>query len=512
MSAEQKIRTVAELAGIRGRLRTEGRTVVQCHGCFDIVHPGHLRYLRFAREQGDVLIVSVTSDTAVGKGPDRPYIGEDLRLENLAAIEYVDYVCLDDHEWAGPVLDTLRPDVYVKGKEYERSSDPRFAREKELVEGYGGKVIFSSGEVVYSSTFILSRFRERFQLEEERARSFARRHEITRARLAAVMERMVRKRVLVIGDPILDRYVHCDALAVAAESPILSVMPLREDLFLGAGALIARQVAALGGEPIFLTAVGESDETERFASELARAGIELVRVGTDPRPVYLKTRYLVEDSKVFKVNRGRFAPLSTSASRELVSAIEERVHDVDALVVTDFGYGLFGGGAAERVSKLAAAAGKPLYVDVSQSARAHLLGFERPRLATPTEPELRLALADEESGISNLASRYYAVTGAQGLVLTLGKRGVVIFDPPGAAGERLSSDYLPALARTSIDAVGAGDVFLATAALADLAQETVPVATFLASCASSLHVSRLGNEPVDLADLLRFVAGRPELG
>ena len=512
MNAEKKIQTVEDLAEIRRRLRAEGRVVVQCHGCFDIVHPGHLRYLRFAREQGDVLVVSVTSDTAVGKGPDRPYIGEDLRLENLAAIEYVDYVCLDDHEWAGPILDALQPDVYVKGKEYEQSSNPRFAREKELVEGYGGKVIFSSGEVVYSSTFILSRFRERFQLEEDRVRSFARRHEITRARLTAALERMVRKRVLVIGDPILDRYVHCDALAVAAESPILSVMPLREDVYPGAGALIARQIAALGGEPIFLTTVSEGGDTAQFASELERAGIELVRAGADPRPLYEKTRFLVEESKVFKVNRGRFAPLSTTAARDLVAGVEGRLRDVDAVIATDFGYGLFGGGVAESISKLAQAAARPLYVDVSQSARAHLLGFARPRLATPTEPELRLALGDEESGISNLASRYYAETGAGGLVITLGKRGVVIFDPPGMEGGRLSSDYLPALSRSSIDAVGAGDVFLATAALADLAEETLPVATFLASCASSLHVARLGNEPVDLADLLRFVAGRPELG
>ena len=512
MSSEDKIRSVEELATIRERLRTQGHSVVQCHGCFDIVHPGHLRYLRFAREQGDVLVVSVTADSAVGKGPDRPYIGEDLRLENLAAIEYVDYVCLDPHDWAGPVLEALRPDVYVKGKEYEKSSDPRFAREKELVEGYGGKVIFSSGEVVYSSTFILSRFREQFQLEEERTRSFARRHEITRARLAAVLDRMMHKRVLVVGDPILDHYVHCDALAVAAESPILSVMPLREDFWVGAGALIARQIAALGGEPTFLTAVGEGPETERFASELARAGIELVRIATDPRPVYVKTRYLVDESKVFKVNRGRFAPLSTRAARDLLAAVVQRTREFDALVVTDFGYGLFSGGVAEGVAREARSASRPLYVDVSQSARAHLLEFSRPRLATPTEAELRLAFADEESGLSNLASRYYTETGAGGLVLTLGKRGVVIFDPPGPTTSRLSSDYLPALSRTSVDAVGAGDVFLATAALADLAEESLPVATFLASCASSLHVSRLGNEPVDLADLLRFVAGRSELG
>lgn len=511
MTSVTKVRSIQELAEIRQRLRQEGKRVVQCHGCFDIVHPGHLRYLRFAREQGDVLIVSVTADDVVGKGPDRPYIGEELRLENLAAIEYVDYVCLAPHSWAGPVLEALRPDVYVKGKEYERSSDPRFAKERDLVESWGGRVMLSSGEVVYSSTFILSQFRERFHLEEDRVRGFVRRHGLGRERLERALRRMAGHRVLVIGDPILDRYVHCDASTVAAESPILSVIPLREDVYLGAGALIAKQITALGGEVKYLTALGEGSDSDTFAAELQRAGIELDAVSVDPRSVYVKTRYLVDETKVFKVNSGRYAPLSMAASRALVDRTEGLLAEVSAVVVTDFGYGLFSGGGAQAIAARVRRAGLPLYVDVSQSTRAHLLEFKRPRLATPTEAELRLTYTDDESGLSNLASRYYAETQAEQLILTLGRRGLVIFDPPTDPGARLSSDYLPALTRHSVDPVGAGDVLLAVAALTDLAGEDLACAAYIASCASALHVAMLGNEPVDPADLSRFVAKRTEL-
>src|SRR5688572_26138252 len=86
---------------VREQLQAQGKRVVQCHGCFDIVHPGHLRYLRFAKSQGDVLLVSITSDRHVGKGAERPFVGERLRAESLAALEAVDYVVIDDHEWAG---------------------------------------------------------------------------------------------------------------------------------------------------------------------------------------------------------------------------------------------------------------------------------------------------------------------------------------------------------------------------------------------------------------------------
>ena len=139
--SRDKIKVTSELAKIREKLRDEGKSVVQCHGCFDIVHPGHIRYLQFAKNLGDVLIVSVSADRVVGKGDGRPYIREDLRLENLSVFEFVDYVCLDDNTWAGPVLEALRPDIYVKGQEYETKGDPRFAKEVEVVESHGGRIV-----------------------------------------------------------------------------------------------------------------------------------------------------------------------------------------------------------------------------------------------------------------------------------------------------------------------------------------------------------------------------------
>ncbi len=97
-----------------------------CHGCFDIVHPGHIRYLEFARKHGDLLIVSITSDAAIDKESDRPYIPEELRAENLAALSFVDLAYVDPNHTAEQVLQVIKPDVYVKGHEYQLSKDPRF--------------------------------------------------------------------------------------------------------------------------------------------------------------------------------------------------------------------------------------------------------------------------------------------------------------------------------------------------------------------------------------------------
>ncbi|HEU5162164.1 MAG TPA: PfkB family carbohydrate kinase [Thermoanaerobaculia bacterium] len=498
------------LAGVREQLRRDGKTVVQCHGCFDIVHPGHLRYLNFAKEQGDILIVSVTGDRDVGKGVARPYIDENLRAENLAALEFVDYVCVDHHDWAGPVLELLKPDIYVKGKEYEHKADGRFLREKNLVEAQGGKVIYSSGDVVFSSTAIINEFRDRFRLENDQIRSFVARNAISRPGLDSMIRNFHGRRILVIGDPILDRYIHAEALGIAAETPVISVTPISEETYVGAAGLIAAQITALGAHASFLTVAGEGAATD-FESRLASHGVEVIALRSDDRGLFVKTRYLVDEKKVFKIDSGHYAPLSTTATEQMQNALSERLPEFDAVIVIDFGYGLFPAELVESIAALTAAAGKPYYVDVSSSRHANILRFKHPRMATPTEQELRFAFADAEAGLSHLASRYYAETGAEKLVMTMGRRGVLLFERPARPEERLPTDFLPSLADVAVDTIGAGDVFLTGVALADLTGAPTAAGVYLGACLASLHLSRLGNDPVDGGDLHTLLDRRPEL-
>jgi rfaE bifunctional protein kinase chain/domain/rfaE bifunctional protein nucleotidyltransferase chain/domain len=509
-SPERKIVGLDELVGIREELRRQGKVVVHCHGCFDIVHPGHIRYLRFAREKGDCLIVTVSGDRVVGKAHDRPYISEQLRAENLAAFEFVDWVSIDHNSWAGPALEALRPDIYVKGKEYETSRDPRFARERELVESHGGAVILSSGDVIFSSTAILGRFRDRFALEGEKIRAFCCRHRLAAAELEALVRRFSDLGVLVLGDPVVDRYVHCDVVSVAEESPVLNVHELSEERYVGAAGLIARQCVMLGARATLLTALGDSGDAADFRERLGETGVDVVAVEEKKRPVYLKTRFLSDGQKVFKVNRGPYAPLSSVGSREMAAELRRLAASHHAAIASDFGYGLFSSGLVEAVSALPGQ-GTPYYVNVSQTSAASLLRFRGAAGATPTEGELRLAFADHESGLSNLASRFYQRTGHRRLTITLGKRGAVVFDPPPPQGGRLESEYLPACTAHPVDTVGAGDVFLATSALAELAGGTMAQSLFLAMVMAGLHVERLGNDPVDLGALLRYLKEYGEL-
>lgn len=510
---EHKIVSREELVAYREELRREGRRLVQCHGCFDVVHPGHIRYLKFARSLGDVLLVTVSGDDAVGKGFDRPYIPEQLRLENLAAFEFVDLVSLADESWGGPILEAVQPDVYVKGREYEAQDDPRFAKEKALVESYGGEVVFGSGDVVFSSTEIIERRGDSLGLLDEQVRAYCRRHGIELDGLRRLADDFAGLRVLVAGDPILDRYVLCESASVAQETPILSVSAVDEIDYPGGAAAIATQMSALGAHVTMVTTGSSHPLFPRYRTMLEEQGVELRLVPAPDRPLFRKIRYVVGEQKLLKVNEGPPTPISVQSADRMAELLEEELRRHDALVVTDFGYGLFGPRLSTAIADLADAQGRPYFADVSTSGQANLLKFSRPRLVTPTETELRFALADMESGLVVVAKRYLNQSEADEVVVTLGRRGCISFARPDAddADQRLRAAYLPALGRITVDSVGAGDLFLSGVVLSKLAGAETPAAAYLGSALATLGVTRMGNLVADLPRLMSFLEQRPEL-
>ena len=296
---KRKVVALPRLLDLLDSSRSDGSTVVQCHGCFDIVHPGHIRYLEFASRQGDILVVTLTGDSEINKGDQSPYIPEELRAESLAALEFVDFVCIDAAPTAAKILQAIRPDVYVKGREYETYYDPRFQTERTIVEEHGGRVIFSSGDVVFSSTALAASMPGEQELKDERLELVCRRHDISQTSLTEILDKFQSLRVGVVGDIIIDRYVFCDAVDVASESPMLSLAQLEEKRYVGGAAIVARHAAALGAQT-FLVSNGADDERGKIAREvLSEEGVEFCSVA--PRESLVeKTRYLVEENKVFK--------------------------------------------------------------------------------------------------------------------------------------------------------------------------------------------------------------------
>ena len=204
---------------------------------------------------------------------DRPLIPDDLRAQSLAALECVDFVYLNSAPTAVELIEQLRPDIYVKGKEYESNFDPRFAAEREAVSRHGGRVIFSSGDVVYSSTALIGRMQLSEQFHEEKLQRFCRRFDLSSGSLQNLVQRFRGQCVLVIGDYILDRYHFCDASGIAGEGPMIALRKLDTRDFDGGAAIVAAHLASLGASTTLVTALAADNESSLQAEmRLRRRG------------------------------------------------------------------------------------------------------------------------------------------------------------------------------------------------------------------------------------------------
>ncbi len=515
MGYERKIVCAAELLRQVAEARAAGRTVVQCHGCFDIVHPGHVRYLEFARRQGDLLIVSLTGDAQVGKGEDRPYIPAALRAENIAALEFVDLVVIHPEPTAEALLARVRPDIYVKGAEYEHSRDARFLAERRIVETCGGRIIFSSGDVVFSSTRLINRMHARTDGEDSRLELTCSRYGIDQSALLELCERFRGLRVMVIGDVILDRYVHCDTVGVASESPVMSLAQLGEQTFVGGAGIIARHVAALGANVLLVSRAGRDAACEEVRRTLDGEGVRAHLVDS-PAPLPQKTRFLAEDTKLFKLDQIHHQPLDSRAEDDVCAVIEGAAPGMDAVILCDFGCGLITGGLLSRSLPVLRRHARILAADVS-GKRANLLHFRHADLLCPTEREVRSALNDHESGLSNAAWQLLHQTQARHAIITLGKRGLVTFERPGKTPQsanwagRLISETMPSFAPYAVDCLGAGDAMLATATLALAGGGNLMQAAYLGNAAAAMEVLLPGNIPIEHRSLAAWIRERREL-
>jgi rfaE bifunctional protein nucleotidyltransferase chain/domain len=510
----RKIVDPQALSACLAPLRAAGRRVVHCHGCFDIVHPGHIRYLQFARRLGDILIVSLTGDAAVDKGPGRPYIPQELRAENIAALEFVDWVVIDPHPTACELLEALRPDVYVKGREYATLSDPRFARERQIVESHGGRVLFHSGDVVFSSTRLMRDLGRADQLDEVRLRTLCSRNGIDLATTHATLESFPELPVVVVGDIIRERYIYCDAVETAADAPLLALRRLDAAGYWGGAAAVALQLVRLGAKPVLLAAAGRDRASKAAARCLTEAGVD-VRFSFTRTRLPRRCTFLADDAKLARVSFAASCPLDSAAERSAAETLARDLAAARLLIWADYGLGMVTPGlltaaTPHRRSALVTVAYAP-------GPRSDLRPLQRADLIVGSERNIRESVHDMASGLPAVVWELLNRTSAAAALVSLRRRGLIGFnagradDSTARREERLRSEFVPSFPAPSADLLGVEESVLAVAALTLAAGRSLPMATYLASAAEALGASQPGVTPVALDELLHWCARRPEL-
>jgi bifunctional ADP-heptose synthase (sugar kinase/adenylyltransferase) len=486
-----KIKTPEELRAIIGPPPREKR-VIMCHGVFDVVHPGHVRHLLYAKSKADLLVASITADKHITKGAHRPHVTQDLRAVNLAAFEMVDYVVIDRNEKPLANIETIQPDYFAKGFEYNATGlAPKTAEEAAIVEAYGGELIFTPGDIVYSSSALINLAPPSVKLET--LQILMERNEITFDLLRDVLTRMPDQRVHVVGDTIVDSYTQCAMIGGQTKTPTMSVLYERRVDYVGGAGIVAKHLIAAGAKVTFSTVLGE-DALKNFAvDDMRAAGIDVRAVIDSSRPTVNKNAIVVGGYRLLKVDTLD----NRSISDHILASIAEAVSSTpaDAVVYSDFRHGIFN---RRTIPELIKAIPSNVYrvADSQVASRwGNITEFTDFDMITPNEREARFALADQDSGIRPLASTLYDAARCKLLILKLGERGVLACRD--ADHESLDSFFvIDTFVDHVVDAVGAGDALLAYSTLAMLISRNDAVSTILGAFAAACECECDGNIPI----------------
>jgi len=386
----RKIHTAEALAKLLPPFPRQKR-VVMCHGTFDIVHPGHIRHLLYAREKGDVLVVSLTCDEHILKANYRPHIPERLRAMNLAALEMVDHVVIDANATPIENIRLIQPDFFVKGYEYGSGAlPPRTQEEKDTVESYGGEIIFTPGDVVFSSSAIIES--KLPNLSVEKLALLMQAESVSFADLRSALGAMAGLKIHVVGDTIVDTQTHTELIGANAKTPTFSVRYAGRTDFVGGAGIVAKHLQAAHADVSFTTVLGDDALKDFVLDDLGKAGVKVNAIIDRTRPTTNKNAFVADGYRLLKVDTLDNRSISDRVVGQIVDAI--RGASSDAVVFSDFRHGIFN---RSTIPVLVAAipAGTFRVADSQVASRwGNILEFKDFDLITPNEKEARFALAD----------------------------------------------------------------------------------------------------------------------
>ncbi len=490
---------------IRPKIKNEGKTIALCHGVFDLVHPGHIIHLEQAKEMADVLVVSITAAQYVRKGPGRPYFSDEMRMKFLSVLECVDYVMLSEEYTVDDIIESVEPDVYVKGEEYAREEDDitgKIAEEKEIVKRHGGVIKYTTGQT-YSSTKLINTAMSGLPGEVRHyMEDFKTRYSIQDIRSYA--EAAGKLNVLVIGDVIIDKYTYCTVQGLMSKDMGYSARIKHSEEYLGGSVAIAKHLSSFTDQVTLLSIIGSEEEIRLRIFEELSDTIKLNLLYSKDFPTIIKHRYLTRNAKreeyrkVLAVNNIPEKMKYEKEVRELFrDKLMEKLESCDVVFLCDFGHGLIDAEIIDLIQKKAKYLVLNCQTNSSNRGLNNITKYTRADVFTLDQQELKLALPmyadDEEQGLIKLSEHLHG----NGW-LTRGSFGAWGIDH-GEIRE------CPAFTHTVKDTVGAGDAFFSVAGLYAAAGAPIEVGTFMGNIGGALGANIVGNkEAIEKVNVLKY--------
>lgn len=464
-------------------------------GNFNVVHPGHIRLFKKARELGSRLVIGVCSSatsTNVELFPD------DERVDAVSRNSLVDEVVLINKPLS-EILQEVDPDIILKGTEFEgkRTEEAEYAQKNNKLIIYSdGDPLFSESDLIRDSNFTGTHLAEISNLLSGAG--------LNKDKLSVLLERMREVRVTIIGDFIIDEYINCEPLGLSQEDANVVLTPIDSAIFLGGAAIVARHARGLGAKVTYLTSVKRTGQhLEMLQNTFAKEGIDLEFVEDTDRSQIVKKRFRVDGSSRFRITEGSMGELSKISQKKILTLGEKLSRESDLVVFSDFNYGTIPQSLPEQLlqnrrSETLFAADNQISSQIGDLTKYRGIDF-----LSATEFEARVSMNSRNLGLAKLITSLRRSLNVNNCILKLGRDGLIYESEDRR--ENLKTGAIAALNLRPVDVAGAGDSLLAASALALTSGATLQEASIFGSIAAAIQVGRIGNVPVTFEEILAIV-------
>lgn len=500
-----KIKTIKELTSILEGLRKEGKKIAHCHGCFDLLHPGHLNHFRAAKNKGDILVVTLTKDEYVNKGPGRPVFNHHLRADSIAALECVDYVAINEWPTAVETIKMLKPDFYVKGNDYiNRAKDitGKIYDEEEAVKSIGGEIYFTDEES-FSSTSLINTF---FSPYPKEAREFLNtfKKKYSANDIIKRLKTLENLKILVIGDIIIDEYHYCLGMGKSAKDSIIATKFVNEEIFAGGVLAAANHIAGFCKDVTLLSCIGLKNNYKSFIANHLKKNIKQDFYFRKDVPTVVKRRF-VDPAFLTKMFEVCYLDDSNFMPKDIEKLICDKLNDTlkhfDLVLVTDFGHGMLAPEMMKIISK------KAKFLAVNVQTNSANIGFnlitklQRADFICIDEPELRLACHDKVSNPESLILEIVKRIKCEKIIITMGHKGSLSYSTKEGFSQ------IPVFSKDVVDRIGAGDAFFSITSPSICKKSPMEVAGFIGNAVGAMKVLIVGNRSsVEPLQLFKYIS------
>lgn len=480
-----------KLAGFRKK----NKKIVLCHGVFDVLHYGHILHFDEAKNLGDVLIVSVTADKFVNKGPNRPIFNLATRMKMLASINNIDFIVPNNDETPIDLIKNLKPNVYCKGKDYIDSKNDvtgNIKKEIKAIKLAGGKIhysktpLMSSSQVINQTSLSLNEKQKKFINKIKNNSDFNKNQSVP-----SIFNSFKDLKVLVIGETIIDQYVFCESLGKSGKEPVLVLRDLYSEKYLGGAAAIANNISEFCEKVTILSNIGEKKEEEQFILKKLKKNIKKIFINKNNSPTIVKKRFLdeINKTKVLGVYSINDQPLDKEEEKKFIFKLSEEIKKHDLVIVSDYGHGLISKKSAKEIIK------KSKFLAVNTQVNASNIGYhviskyKGANFITVNETELRHELRDKNSEVTELIKKISNNLKCKYVTVTCGDEGAFIYN-------RLAKkiNHSPAFASKVVDKVGTGDTMLILIALALYNKLDLDFSMLISSLAAAENINNFANK------------------